>query len=469
MLFVVVDGMGEIPVHLVGSQTTGTATIESGLTDAWDAIRALIVAAVGESQDFAGAKVEIIAPDQKTSLSYPQARFVTGSSATEPFRAWERKFFLMVSAVLALPEVQGGSYMGQIFGRHLLTVGIEITGTAQEIWVANEKSEEMQWHAVEVEYNAGTCGAMSKKDIAGMLIDVGELEGIVVSEEVAAEYSGVASVAKGEKQNSTKNDKKHTRWLVTRSRGINIRNVPPVCLQERGQPTALLGASTALSRYGSERGPETAGTNCFAVRYSMSKTSHQTVSTAWRTRETRIEAGSPTTKFLQIVVEAEALKYASRRLSNLSHKREYFDDVTFNPSCRCHLLTRRHRDITPPNTPQSHQKRRRQLQRDARESQDGSLRRRRIPARNHDENIPARNHDENVPPGTRMPAEPSARSLSQRRRRQLERENRPQPPQTPPPTNRSQAQAARRRAEKEAQSAQMDVDGRGMGPSEYYR
>jgi hypothetical protein len=38
-----------------------------------------------------------------------------------------------------------------------------------------------------------------------MLIDVGELEGIVVSEEVAAEYSGVASVAKGEKQNSKKN------------------------------------------------------------------------------------------------------------------------------------------------------------------------------------------------------------------------------------------------------------------------
>jgi hypothetical protein len=100
--------------------------------------------------------VEIIAPDQKTSLSYPQARFVTGSSATEPFRAWERKcerntvlsmsirvtpsigwfrlrarcrrlrasnprcclrcrsrvsfayqVFLMVSAVLALPEVKG--------------------------------------------------------------------------------------------------------------------------------------------------------------------------------------------------------------------------------------------------------------------------------------------------------------------------------------------------------------------------
>jgi hypothetical protein len=133
--------------------------------------------------------------------------------------------------------------------------------------------------------------------------------------------------------------------------------------------------------------------------------------------------------------------------SNLRHKREYFDDVTFNPSCRCHLLTGRHRDITPPNTPQSHQGRRRQLQRDARKSQDGSPRRRRIPVRNH---------DENVPPGMHTPAEPSACSLSQRRRRQLERENRPQPPQTPPPTNRSQAQAARRR---EAQSAQMDVDG----------
>jgi hypothetical protein len=118
--------------------------------------------------------------------------------------------------------------------------------------------------------------------------------------------------------------------------------------------------------------------------------------------------------------------------SNLRHKREYFDDVTFTvPSCRCHLLTRRHRDITPPNTPQSHQRCRRRLQRDARESQDGSPRRRRIPARNHDENVP----------GMHTPAEPSARSLGQRRRRQLERENRPQPPQTPSPTNRSQAQA----------------------------
>ncbi|KAJ7328065.1 hypothetical protein DFH08DRAFT_816225 [Mycena albidolilacea] len=234
--------MGEIPVHLVGSQTTGTATIESGLIDAWDAIRALIVAAGGESQEFAGAKVEIIAPDQKTSLSYPWARFTTGSSAMEPFRAWERKYVLgllpprsgpihhlrllvqdvrpfeLVSNIPAWSilddlltewaQVQGGSYMGQIFVRHLLTVGIKITGTAREIWVANEKSE-MQWQAVEVEYNAG------------------ELEGIVVSEEVAAEYSGIVSVAKGEKQNSTKNDKKHTRQLVTRSQGINIQNVSP--------------------------------------------------------------------------------------------------------------------------------------------------------------------------------------------------------------------------------------------------
>jgi hypothetical protein len=38
-----------------------------------------------------------------------------------------------------------------------------------------------------------------------MLIDVGELEGIVVLEEAAAGHSGVASVAKGEKQNSKKN------------------------------------------------------------------------------------------------------------------------------------------------------------------------------------------------------------------------------------------------------------------------
>ncbi|KAJ7362417.1 hypothetical protein DFH08DRAFT_1024576 [Mycena albidolilacea] len=80
----------------------------------------------------------------------------------------------------------------------------------------------------------------------------------------------------------------------------------------------------------------------------------------------------------------------------------------------------------------------------------GSPRRRRIPVRNHDENVP----------GTRTLAEPSARSLSQRRRHQLEIENRPQPPQTPPPTNKSQAQAACRCAEKEAQSAQMDVDAR---------
>jgi hypothetical protein len=67
--------------------------------------------------------------------------------------------------------------------------------------------------------------------------------------------------------------------------------------------------------------------------------------------------------------------------------------VTFNPSCRCHLpQTRRHNDITPPNTPQSHQRRRRRLQRDTRESQDGSPRRRRIPVRNHDEMYPACAH-----------------------------------------------------------------------------
>jgi hypothetical protein len=64
-----------------------------------------------------------------------------------------------------------------------------------------------------------------------MLIDVGELEGIAVLEEAAAGHSGVASVAKGEKQNSKKNERKHSRQLATMSRGINIRNVPPVCLR----------------------------------------------------------------------------------------------------------------------------------------------------------------------------------------------------------------------------------------------
>jgi hypothetical protein len=62
-----------------------------------------------------------------------------------------------------------------------------------------------------------------------MLINVGELEGIVVLEETAAGHGGVASVAKGEK-NSKKNDRKHTRQL-TMSQGINIQNVPPVCLR----------------------------------------------------------------------------------------------------------------------------------------------------------------------------------------------------------------------------------------------
>jgi hypothetical protein len=49
-----------------------------------------------------------------------------------------------------------------------------------------------------------------------MLIDTGELEGTIVLEEVAARYSGTASVAKGKKQNSTKNKRKHTSQLVTR-------------------------------------------------------------------------------------------------------------------------------------------------------------------------------------------------------------------------------------------------------------
>jgi hypothetical protein len=52
LLFVVVDGTGESPVNLARGQTIGTETIESGLIDAWDAIRAWIVAVVGESREF---------------------------------------------------------------------------------------------------------------------------------------------------------------------------------------------------------------------------------------------------------------------------------------------------------------------------------------------------------------------------------------------------------------------------------
>ncbi|KAJ6524437.1 hypothetical protein DFH09DRAFT_1329491 [Mycena vulgaris] len=61
-------------------------------------------------------------------------------------------------------------------------------------------------------------------------------------------------------------------------------------------------------------------------------------------------------------------------------------------------------DLTPLQTPQRHQQRARQRDRDIRESQEASPRRRRVPTRNN---------DETVPPSARTPAEPSAQSLGQ--------------------------------------------------------
>ncbi|KAJ7904157.1 hypothetical protein B0H13DRAFT_1881647 [Mycena leptocephala] len=102
--------------------------------------------------------------------------------------------------------------------------------------------------------------------------------------------------------------------------------------------------------------------------------------------------------------------------------------------------------MTPPGTPQRYQQRRRQIQRELRESQDHSPSRRRVP----------RNPDENVPP-TPQPTL-SARSLGQLRRHQRTRENRPPEPPKPPPTTRTLAQQARRARERAEKEARMDID-----------
>jgi hypothetical protein len=99
--------------------------------------------------------------------------------------------------------------------------------------------------------------------------------------------------------------------------------------------------------------------------------------------------------------------------------------------------------------PQRHQRRSRQLQRDICESQQGSPRRRRIPARGY---------DENVPPAGRTLTDPEARPLGQLRDHPTTRDSRPQP-LTPVPTFRSQAQRARRARERAEKEARMDIDG----------
>ncbi|KAJ7102870.1 hypothetical protein C8R44DRAFT_808684 [Mycena epipterygia] len=106
-------------------------------------------------------------------------------------------------------------------------------------------------------------------------------------------------------------------------------------------------------------------------------------------------------------------------------------------------------DLTPPTTPQRHQHRGHQIQRNIRAAEDASPHRRRVP-HNTDENVP-------IPTATRALAGLSARSLGQLRRHQKERENRPLEPARPE-TNRSCGQKARWtrvRAEKEMR---MDVD-----------
>ncbi|KAJ6514151.1 hypothetical protein DFH09DRAFT_1099706 [Mycena vulgaris] len=103
--------------------------------------------------------------------------------------------------------------------------------------------------------------------------------------------------------------------------------------------------------------------------------------------------------------------------------------------------------LTPPSTPHRHQERRRQNQRDIREAEDGSPRRRRVPLIPH-------TRDENEPP-TATTGGASARSLGQLRRYQGQRAN--PPPEIDP--SRSLVQQARRARERAEKEMQMDIDG----------
>ncbi|KAJ6463285.1 hypothetical protein DFH09DRAFT_1113514 [Mycena vulgaris] len=115
--------------------------------------------------------------------------------------------------------------------------------------------------------------------------------------------------------------------------------------------------------------------------------------------------------------------------------------------------------LTPPSTPQRHQQRTRESQRELRASEDGSPRRRRIP------NASAGNNENEDP--NQDSANFRARSRGQIRRRERERRRRGEHSDEPPPqTTRSLAQQARRareRAEKEAQS-RMDIDATAARP-----
>ncbi|KAJ7213085.1 hypothetical protein GGX14DRAFT_393284 [Mycena pura] len=121
---------------------------------------------------------------------------------------------------------------------------------------------------------------------------------------------------------------------------------------------------------------------------------------------------------------------------------------------------------TPPTSPQRQQHRTRQILRDIRTVQDGSPRRRRVPA----------SGDENMPPSSRMPsltprARPNARSLAQAERRQQERQARkkepprvhqrkrpPRPAPEGPPTAQQLGQQRRRQREREERENHMNVN-----------
>ncbi|KAJ7200524.1 hypothetical protein GGX14DRAFT_659745 [Mycena pura] len=135
------------------------------------------------------------------------------------------------------------------------------------------------------------------------------------------------------------------------------------------------------------------------------------------------------------------------------------------PQCSTHSASAETMQ-TPPTSPQRQQHRTRQILRDIRTVQDGSPRRRRVPA----------SGDENMPPSSRMPsltprARPNARSLAQAERRQQERQARekepprvhqrkrpPRPAPEGPPTAQQLGQQRRRQREREERENRMNAN-----------